>query len=193
MYIDHNRRFVFVSVPKTASTSINVMLNNNYHQKPSLHHSTIEDIINRYPEVSEYYRFGFTRNPWDKFVSCYVNFTQEKSHLKWAWTIKYNYKNFKEFCLDFPNTKWVKWPHFRPCFDFLSINGKLAMDHIGKIEDLEQGVKVLRERGIVGSISPIPLCRTSQHEHYKEYYDKETRKVIGDFYKKDVEAFSYKF
>ena len=114
MYINHDKKFVFVSVPKAASTSINVMLNNNFHQKPSLHHSPIEDIINRYPEISDYYRFGFTRNPWDKFVSCYFNFIQEKSHRKWAWPIKFNYKNFKEFCHDFPDTKWVEWAHFRP-------------------------------------------------------------------------------
>lgn len=41
--------------------------------------------------------------------------------------------------------------------------------------------------------SKLPHRNKSNHEHYSSYYDKETRDIIETKYKKDLDAFNYKF
>jgi len=110
MVISHKYKFVFVSVPKTATKSITDYLNNfsdikgnsNDKQSPYNYHATAFQLLTEFKKQNwnwdEYVKFTVVRNPWDKLVSNY--FYKQSEIKKWKPLIKENTEN-KE------NHKWI--------------------------------------------------------------------------------------
>ena len=85
MPISHNKRFVFVCVPKTGTSSIRAALQ-PYLETAKIIPSTLskgikikldlhisyEEHLTLYPEARNYISFGFVRNPYFRFVSTYL-------------------------------------------------------------------------------------------------------------------------
>ena len=93
MIISHKYKFITIDVPKTGTTSINHLLLPllgiedifSYHQyrlqkiqteaKPTqddMRHSTYSEIISKFLNVKNYFKFCFVRNPWDRILSFYL-------------------------------------------------------------------------------------------------------------------------
>jgi len=199
---------IFVHIPKTAGQSIELYflrllgLNWNsrgslllrYNENPkkgpeSLAHLTCSEYtelgyIDR-RRAKEYFKFSFVRNPWDRLVSEY----------------KYRYQNkvlFKDF------VKQIKITSNRPCSDTLrhllpqyvflfDEEGKPLVDFIGRFENLQEDFnKVFKKLNIPGG----NLGKRNvfyRRKHYSYYYDKETKNIVSEIYKKDIEIFGYKF
>lgn len=61
MIVSRSRRFCFVEVPKTASTSMKTALM-PYMELPRIaRHATCRQILDHYPETRNYFKFGFLR------------------------------------------------------------------------------------------------------------------------------------
>ncbi|MDZ7820399.1 MAG: sulfotransferase family 2 domain-containing protein [Candidatus Marinimicrobia bacterium] len=83
--------------------------------------------------------------------------------------------------------------HFRPQYSWLSDDsGGLIPDFIGKFENLEQDLNTLSSRLSV-SIENLSLINESNHDHYREYYDEETKHLVAEAYRKDIKLFNYRF
>ena len=69
MYIDHNKKIVFIHIPRTGGSTIKDALGlYDKIYKKGLHHLSAVDI----PDVcKDYFKFAFVRNHWDRFVSLY--------------------------------------------------------------------------------------------------------------------------
>ncbi|MEX0919953.1 MAG: sulfotransferase family 2 domain-containing protein [Candidatus Pacearchaeota archaeon] len=84
--------------------------------------------------------------------------------------------------------------HFRSQYKFLTNNeGNLFTEFIGKFENLEKDYKKICE--IMGIKNPPKLKheRKSKRKNYRKYYDEETKKLVAERYKKDLELFGYRF
>jgi hypothetical protein len=153
----------------------------------------------------QYYKFAFVRNPWDRFVSGYMDlnkhvpgrFSKRYSPLATQeetpnWYKSWDFENFNDFCLRFKESGWYKDTHFKPQFDFVSIDGKLSVDFIGRFENLNDDYQQVLNN--IGS-EPLPLLHIhkSNRERYRSYYTEETKEIVREFYKKDIEEFSYEF
>ncbi len=155
-------------------------------------------------EYAGFYTFSFVRNPWARILSeyRYRNYFQHRS--------------FRDFVLNkFPRPGWDdKYRHVMPQYDMLHDGqGRLLVDFVGRFENLQQDFSlVCEELGIPDSQLPHRNRSDKKSRDLKrrirnflfingendchsmaDFYDDETRAVVGEYYRKDIETFGYEF
>ena len=145
MIIDHKNKFIFIAVPKTASSSVHFLLNYRQHQKPKLHHMGLADVIKKHPETASYFKFSFSRNPYSRLVSVYYDLKLNPSHSRWAHPIL-KYKNFKDFCLRLSDGECMNFMHIKRQYDCVECDGEIGVDFCGKFENLQHDLLEIENR-----------------------------------------------
>ncbi len=140
---------------------------------------------------NNYFKFSFTRNPFDKLVSEYKWFSDQKN----PWNgiaCKKHYLNtsfntfLKKFISNHIGDPW----HTKSQYDMLKPLDQ--MDFIGRFENIQKDFdKVCKKIGIPQH--KLPHKNKRKHKHYTDYYDDETRQIVADKYAEDIEHFGYKF
>ena len=232
MPISHSAKIIFVHIPKTGGGTIEKTLgiygkDNNGNLSPDhsllygkyenkfLQHLTISEIrklnIN---EFEKYRKISFVRNPYDRIISEYL------------WRIQVYGKRkleFKEYILEevvprknniqkyvknfYKDESFVPFldVHYANQVDYLTLDKKLAMDHIGKFENFETDFKRIFKQKIVKTkvhktkinytyyfIKKI-LPKFLTNKMYRKYYDYETEEIIRREYSEDLKIFNYNF
>jgi hypothetical protein len=206
-YTMGTKDYIFICVAKVASSSINIALNHKVHPEPKFHHMSISNLTNFYPELdlSKYYKFAFVRNPWDRFLSLYNDMYHKRGGkneiMKYSGLINlhksifWRTKNFKEFCLEFEKSQWFREPHFKSQFDYLSMDGNIGVDFVGRFENLKQDwLKITKELGFTENCDLVHATKSLVNSgDYRNHYDHETKKIVEKFYEKDIEEWKYEF
>lgn len=207
MIISHRHKFIFFAVPKTATHTIRQALRkhlavNDWEQQtlfgeqylpiPELAalkhgHISVRELKRHLPDDTwdTYFKFAFVRNPYDRFVSaCF--FLNRKT------------ANFETSAVAFMKDA-LRRPRFqqralgRPQADFLTdSSGKLALDHVGRYETLQESFDEICHRIGISS-SDLSRKNVSQHSSHTKYYDQELKEQVADFYGDDLRLFSYEF
>ena len=199
-YPKGKKKYIFICVARAASSSINKILNHHLHPEPRFHHMGIKELINYYPdlEINKFYKFAFVRNPWERFVSLYLDMCLNRNGNKKIMnysllknkkeTIFYKTKNFKEFAKSFESSNWIKETHFKNQYDFLNIKDEICMDFIGRFENLKEDWKKIKNDIGLNYLGEIGHQRKSNLNlsKYKEFYDNETIDIVSRIYKKDI-------
>jgi hypothetical protein len=208
--ISATKKFIFIHPPKTAGNSIQNILRKysedkilsqrkdphnknildgfrlkNNHLKTEKH-SSLNDYYHNwnaemFGNIENYFKFGTTRNPWDRAVSLYFH------GLKLGTQPPFTKKNFLNHLR---TTNFWK----RPLCSFLSVknHGLEKIDFLIKYESLQEDFDVACDKiGIPRE--KLPVTNKSKHEHYTEHYDDETRDVAAKKFAKDIEYFGYEF
>ncbi len=208
--ISHKYKCIFVEVPKTASTSIRSIL--GFPEKPHLDIKEIEaefknslsydgkvkslyySFLNHTSKqvigtrlYKKYFKFGFVRNPWCRTVSLY----HRKQGIMMA-----DKMTFEEF-VDWINYSSDTCIHPSPKKNqldwFLDENGNVAVDFIGKFERLQKDWQFIANKLRIETGIPHLNNNGSGRRHYTEYYNEETKAVIAEKFRIDIEYFGYKF
>ena len=202
MIINHKRKFVFVCVPKTSSTTLSkhfIKVDNLSVEKSWLKvrwHWPIKDIQKTY-DVKDYYTFAYHRNPWDRMISSWIEFTEDQGHLMtWSQPMKDQFTDFEDFITNFRETKWAQDIHFRPTVWYTHVNSKQVVDHIAKYNDWYNETSNIFKK-IDLDISQMESKRyraTNRNKDYKSYYtnDKMIEQVQKHF-AADIETFGDTF
>ncbi len=204
--------FWFIDIPKTSSTSIRAELGGKHglvylksESKFSFQaHKSGSYMIEYLGRRSwdKLFTFSFVRNPWDKTLSFYL-YGRSIGYFQ-----QFDFKNFvfeikKEF--DSGNSIF-HWPGpYQSCSYYLfSKKGELLVDFVGKIENREEDIKVVREKinkitktdslkFSKNAIGSLHLNSVTQIEKDRlQYYTPELIDIVKSLYQIDIKNFDYR-
>ncbi len=147
-------------------------------------------------QLDDCFIFSFVRNPFDRLVSSYHYLTSEKGpnndDKEVGEKLSKDFKTFvkKELAFYLPGGGYSPsgQTHFTPMHWY--IDG--YYDFIGKVENINEDFKRVCDKSGRDRIE-LPIINKSNHKHYTEYYDEETKQIVAEKYAKDIEYFGYKF
>jgi hypothetical protein len=170
-------RITFIHIPKTAGASITVWYLKNINENLSniYDHYFLTEI-----ETSAPLKFTVIRNPWDRVVSIYIyikTFNKGTNELSFIDFVMNKITKFKfgKHKLSTPQIRWIE----------------PDVTHLLRFENLEEDFKIIQD--IFKCYEPLPLTNVTEHDHYRTYYTEETRQVVAEMFKEDIEAFGYEF
>jgi hypothetical protein len=208
--VSTDKNFLFIHIPKTGGSSINHLLYPyRDFELSTIHHVPVETFRNWTPtEVFDsLYKFCFVRNPWDLQVSVWRYAVKNvglnidfKSYIKWKFIDNTNILDYYKFVNDreeqdksLIQNAW--YLHRVPqVYYMVGEQGNLMVDYVGRLETIDSDMEFLSNK-LDLDIQFVPKINITNYnnESYKDYYDEETIRIIGNRFKMDIELFGYDF
>lgn len=165
-------------------------------------------MCSEYPpdKMKLYFKFTFVRNPFSKLVSEWLHFKKYESELfknvdfkdclgafwectdKKLKTFKYTPRSANISDSDLNRKVMFPW-HEHSIYQWRYTMG---CDFIGRFENLQEHFDIVCDK-IKIPRRKLPHTNKTNHKHYTEYYDDETRKIVAEKYARDIKLFGYKF
>ena len=128
---------------------------------------------------SDYFKFAVERNPWDRQVS----------HYHWELRKKENKPSFESF---------LKTPALKPQmsnWQIYTIDGKIAVDRVLRFDRLEAELTEVADRLGIAPLPDLGKAKrgTRTNRNYRDYYNGETRDLVGRWYAREIDAFGFTF
>lgn len=198
--IFHNKKVIFLHIPKTGGTSIESFFDNKKRDYKKFYpdivwglkarkftqHFRYESIKKCYTgneDIEKYFKFTFIRNTWDRLLSAYSYLNPNPNKEKFC-----NYLQNK--CSDFINGKIYECEHYDSQINYIFQNGKEFLDFIGRFENIQEDFKKLCDKLNI-SHENLPHKNASSKKDYRYYYDKKTIEIVGEAYKKEIKYFNF--
>jgi len=189
--INHDKKIIFVHIPKTGGASIeSLFCASPLYGKEK--HLMSHEYDPKY--LKSYFKFAFARNPWDRILSYYF-FRLKKNYEMFGHGDSFsNWIKFLGNCRDndYKNNFFQFYLSIQNQSEFIFRNDYLMVDYVGKFENLQQDFNAICDKAKM-SRRRLPHKNKSNHKHYTEYYDDETRQIVAKKYAKDIEYFGYEF
>ena len=192
LYIVCNKpKFVWFVVPKTATRTL---------------HQTFADLNGKAlpaerlkkfkaPRGNKHFKFTFVRNPYSRIVSTFLDKTKKVIGSRWQITsyVRWSKHSFPEFVKELANSPGQKDRHVLGQVGLA--NNMQGLDFVGRVENLEEDVHKLTEKLGYNTHKPLPHKNKASRDSkpYWEYYTDETIDLVTRLYKRDIDAFDYKF
>ncbi len=207
MIVSHLHRFIFVPIPKTGTHSVRQALRE--HLGPDDIEQVGLFVNKRFPfadlaairhghfsvaqvrpylgdeTVDAYFKFGFVRNPFDRFVSYCAFMTRQYGAFE-----KDPQATMRKILFELRPMDHV---HFQSQASLLvDDNGALDVDYVGRVEQMQQSYDTACERIGIPSRA-LEQVNRSQRGDYRQYYDQALIDGVADLYRRDLELFDYSF
>jgi chondroitin 4-sulfotransferase 11 len=217
MLISHLYSVIFVHIQRTGGNSIRHIFNEldeNVVQeipiidgKNRLKHCFISDIHTATESeiFSTYTKFAVVRNPFDRLFSWYSMFkhkTIAKSEIAGGVARTANLGNAVEAAVDpylesfetflsMPNSGLFERFYLNQ-FDYLQLNGELAVDYVLRFENLNEDFNALAQR--INFPKKLPEVNQSiRHQDYRLAYTSATQQQVSERFSRDLAYFGYSF
>lgn len=190
---------IFTHIHKNAGTSLKHYL---FTDHTGLSHKYLANYKKENPvKFQNYFKFAIVRNPWDRLVAQYyaVRDLQERetsaTHSYILHSLDLNLfqaPSFNEMILTHKEAL-LNWTYLKQYPFVCDSGGTIMADYIGRYEHLPESFEHIAKKIGVYSGKPIPALNRSKHKPYQEYYTPETREIVGNLLKTDIELFGYDF
>ncbi len=209
MIVSREHRFIFVHIFRTAGRSFTKALKQFGQEEipgqTHRHHTALEirDLVGR--EIwEESLSFAVIRDPWERLLSQYLYHRQTvrefrarhgQKPTKVARRTQRRMRRFRDF------DAFIKWCAIREAVDewtrhkltqsdfLFDESGTLLVDHILRFETLNEDMRSLERK--LGLEIDLPHINYQPHRHYSEYYTDETREMVADICRHEIEEFGY--
>lgn len=205
----------FIHIPKTAGSSFQQWSKDNFENiivgPPGHRHSKASVLQHYFGDLG--FKFTFVRNPFSRLVSMFYfigqraqervekrrsgrktkKSTNEYDDIKIVeqynlgfekYIHSLNEKNYKKQPYE-AGDRW--YSRKTPMTEWIDID----IDLIIKIENLDKDFYKLQK--FLGCYYSIPYVNRSNHKNYKEHYNKTTKQIVENMFKKDLEKFGYEY
>ena len=135
----HDLKCIFIHIPKNGGGSVRLALspNKNYGG-----HTSLLEYKNKLPpEHFNYFKFAFTRNPYERFISAYKYLKRRIDTQNPRFTPHISKEEVKDFhsFTNMAKTKLLTITHIRPQYLFLiDENDNIGVDFLGKFENFQE-------------------------------------------------------
>lgn len=211
----HDLRAVYFFVPKVACSSIKKICADLLEIDVDLQDSVEPVHEVEYPfvlrddlaEYSEYFKFAFVRNPWDRLVSCWsskITDEPDRTDLEYIAGVHCCLAEFPQFYAGMSFEAFAAAvvatpddqaePHFRSQHLFVTAeDGADLCDFVGRFENLSADVAHVLQRLDVADRIELPLLNPSCRKGYADYYSPGLRDAVAWRYAEDIRRFDYSF
>lgn len=210
MLLSEGRGFLLVHVQRTAGTSLKAALAGACPDAQEIlgtHDWAAAARAHLGARYDALYRFALVRNPWDRLVSWYEHIRQrggagglegpvEDGGINRLWRYALAHADsFREFILRcdgvIDDVDGSKSFAFAQCAYVCDAQGRLIVDDVYRFEDLPAAADRVFEKLQIDA--RLPRLNPSRHRPYREYYDAQTRAVVGRRFAPDIARFGYEF
>jgi hypothetical protein len=216
--ISHEQKIIFIHLPKCGGTTIEVALTDTGWQKGELYaqqHLTARETRDLYGEkvFANYHKFAVVRNTWDLLVSHYLwggwgpfGNLEKWFHYGGMWGHPYSLKKlrlgrlptFAEYLSNLHGyNRKLNFNRSQADLTFqldaLSIDGKLAVDYLGRFENLQKDFDLFCNKVGINPKKLRPVHKSTRKKHYSEFYNQKTRDFVAQKFKGDIEFFKFRF
>lgn len=187
MRLNRYHKFIFLSNPKSGSTSVRLWLDSICEcecerEKPEWKLHGDEQHYKKLFGSSLIY-FTTIRNPWAKVVSHYFYDKPDKNCVA-VWQPDYTGEgllSFDEYVIRHNRLRKLHIRKFAPTA------------RLFKIEEISSLAEFVGELMNKETLPPIQHLNTTEHKHYSEYYNDKTRDLVGRIFNSDIILGNYKF
>jgi hypothetical protein len=193
-------QIAFAHIPKNAGTAVIEALKD----KIGLENLLLIQGIESMEPFGAYFSFAFVRNPWSRMVSSYSYMKQVG--INRSLDISVDHKTLEareriinELGCDYGFKDYLlyrqRYSDISPLnqSDYIcDSSGKLLVKFVGRVESAEDDLQKVYNHVGLGRAS-LPTVNKSDHADYRELYDDETREMVADMNRVDIEKFGYAF
>lgn len=192
MLISHRFKFIFIHIPKTGGTSVQLALKpfaDDGEEYGLNSHATALDAQRALPEIfNSYFKFAFVRNPWDLEVSMYQYkkdwFRRGHETVRWNKEI-----SFEEFLEERAKRRPIQGDQCQFIHDY---HGRCLVDFVGRFEFLARDFLLVAR--LMGLIGELPRSNASDRDpEYQGYYNPDTEELVRHISAPEIKAFGYTF
>lgn len=171
--VNDEYEFIFIHINKTGGSSIEKVFDYD-----GIKHEHASQLAARVGEKwDRYFKFAIIRNPWDRLVSEYFfrvnkgSVSQGVGFCEWV-QIMHSKHKATTYAAG-PQSKWIR-----------------DMDFVGRFETLQESFDYVCE--MVGyPKTKLPHVNSTRHKHYSTYYDDETRKLVEEWHRPDLDNYYF--
>ncbi len=185
---------LFVHIPKTGGTSIQVFLDKTDYVMYGHKRLTRE----KGREYGNHFKFTFVRNPWSRIASGYIHAANSETGFRARRKLEVFTGGFKKFLNilcgrgEFPHSH-IAHMRNKQLIYFLD-RGIETVDYIGRHETLRRDFsQVLRHVGYDRPIGELGKERYYIDYDYRDLYDEEAKKMVAKYYEEEIDYLKYTF
>lgn len=199
-------KLLICGIPKIATTTLmhELVFNNALNKDVKMQTGSLANLLERRPELNNYYKVSFVRNPYSRVVSVYRSkiCAQKPFHVA---SIFIRYKGLRH---NMPFKDFVYWlcqssegddstadRHWISQYQFIRNEGRWMIDYIARFENLKEDWNQICDKLDINppELHNYSLKTSRSPTSYRAYYSSDLQELIAERYSEDIRLLGYEF